>query len=375
MSVFRRLLPCQISKQYPVKPCTLVSEISKLFFHIEAPAHLRRFFGLPKISARHLKLTHLGGTPIGPGTLITPVFKVLPMRWKWSLWIAQAAHEFLAEQHGLDAERRILDRNTPPSMSKSCVAHAQYVDNYLCASHNPTNVAKDSNVHETSLEQVGLPCHEVETGISCVTFAGLELDGQLLTARVTWNRIWRDYFCITYVLTLSEIDGSALESIVGHITWCMLVRRGSLSLINACNEFIRLHRPHKAPLWDSVKRELRWVRGLLPFLFSKLDLPWSCLLTATDASGAPGQSGWGVCEMPCSSSTVGAVGRVSERWRYDTEDAVQARANSLGLSAAVQLDTQELEDIGRGFFEVPARFLKSNPNWKVEGREERRVLF
>ena len=147
------------------------------------------------------------------------------MGWKLSLYIAQAAHEHLAIRNGLDLSSGIMDKATPPILSKNNVAHAQYVDNYLCASRNRQYVRSDANAHQAGLEKANMPCHDLEDGVSFAKFAGLELDGVALTARVSWRRIWILYFGITYVLTLSELSGAQLECMLGHITWAMLVRR------------------------------------------------------------------------------------------------------------------------------------------------------
>ena len=69
------------------------------------------------------------------------------------------------------------------------------------------------------------------------------------------------------------------------------------------------------------------MRGILPLLESKLDLPWCGLVTATDASG----TGMGVCEKHVDPSVAGQHGRVSEKLRFVTEDFVQARQRSLLL--------------------------------------------
>lgn len=115
-----------------------------------------------------------------------------------------------------------------PIPGSNNVAHAQYVDNYLCASHNRQYVRSDANAHQAGLEKAQMPCHDLEDGVSFTKFAGLELDGNALTARVSRRRIWILYFGITCVLALSELSGAQLECMLGHITWAMLVRRECL---------------------------------------------------------------------------------------------------------------------------------------------------
>ena len=40
-------------------------------------------------------------------------------------------------------------------------------------------------------------------------------------------------------------------------------------------------------------------------------------------------TGYGVCEREISQVTVGQIGRVAEKWRYDVEDSICARKSAL----------------------------------------------
>ena len=74
-------------------------------------------------------------------------------------------------------------------------------------------------------------------------------------------------------MSLALYSGAQLEFIICHITLSILVRRDTLCLLHFVYDFIRLHRDERAPLSESIKRELRWVRFI--FLVSDLALPWS----------------------------------------------------------------------------------------------------
>ena len=89
--------------------------------------------------------------------------------------------------------------------------------------------------------------------------------------------------------------------------------------MHACYDFCRLHYDQRAALWPSVRRELGWVRAILPLLVGRLDGPWDGLVMASDSSLA----GFGVCSRRLDPDTVGCWGRASERWRYDCEGTAQ----------------------------------------------------
>ena len=65
-------------------------------------------------------------------------------------------------------------------------------------------------------------------------------------------------------------------------------------------------------LWPSAKLEFQIFSGLIPMLVADLRLPWSQVVTVTDAS----QQGYGICEKEFSEKVVSQVGRWQERWRY-----------------------------------------------------------
>ena len=120
---------------------------------------------------------------------------------------------------------------------------------------------------------------------------GPDFDGIELTVRISWKRIWRIKFAINYILSLPTLTGEQLESVLGHITWVVMVRREALSPIHACYGFVRLHRHGSSPIWPSVHRELFWIRSILPLLYCRLDSQWFPRITATDACGGA-EAGW-----------------------------------------------------------------------------------
>ena len=80
-----------------------------------------------------------------------------------------------------------------------------------------------------------------------------------------------------------------------------------------------------AKSWRSVRRELRWTASLLPSALADLRRPWYDTLFFGDASMA----GHGICERRCPERKFAEIGRQSERWRWDVEEAIRAREHAL----------------------------------------------
>ena len=71
-----------------------------------------------------------------------------------------------------------------------------------------------------------------------------------------------------------------MECVVGHCTFLGLLRRESLAVFHTICRYIQRYGEQFAPLWPSVRDELRAFRGLMPLLESELSLGWSPVLSA-----------------------------------------------------------------------------------------------
>jgi hypothetical protein len=78
--------------------------------------------------------------------------------------------------------------------------------------------------------------------------------------------------------------GTQLAHIVGRWTWCMLLRRPSLAVLQHTYRYIELVGRRRFTLWPSVRRELWMLLGLLPLLHARLDTPTFPHAIASDAS-------------------------------------------------------------------------------------------
>ncbi len=161
-------------------------------------------------------------------------------------------------------------------------------------------------------DQAGLETHErqiVEGGGKAL---GTLLDGVNLRTRLTPQRFWRVFQGLGYALQCKRLPGRVWEILLGHATFCALVRRELLSCFNCIYAFIRKKYYESQPLWSSAREEIVAFRGGMFMLFADWTLPWSSCVGASDAS----LDGMGVCSGQWPLDQVARHGRVMERSRF-----------------------------------------------------------
>ena len=106
-----------------------------------------------------------------------------------------------------------------------------------------------------------------------------------------------------------------VEKVVGHLSFLALLARESLSCFNANYKWIHAHeRDSVAPLWPSVRRELRGFQGLVPLLRRDLRATWSPTVLCTDAS----PTGFGVLRANADLDQISKCGRINGRFFFFT---------------------------------------------------------
>ena len=282
------------------------------------------------------------------------------MGWTWSLYFAQALHEFNVIQSGLNSQHRIIDRSpSVPLAQGSGIRHAVYVDNNLIVGHDTQEVHKASTQLQNQLNSQLLPVHDIVDASTEIEFVGLTFNGSTHEIRISWKRLWRIRLAIFHIFCISKITGRDLEKVLGHITWALLLRREMLSILNASYSVIRQCYDKASFLWPSVLRELRQIVSLLPLICTNTSLPWDPITTVSDAS----DEGFAVLERNVGSDICGKRGRNSERWRYDYEDSAAARRHALGDPTFLDPGTLTRFDntvpplAGDGFEEVDRQML------------------
>ena len=92
-------------------------------------------------------------------------------------------------------------------------------------------------------------------------------------------------------------------------------------------------------------------RSLLPLLVCDCAAPWDTTVYATDSSSF----GYALLRRTLPAKIVGDVGRHSERWIFNFEDAVEARLHALQGSDAVVTNAESAKKIKDIVAELQAR--------------------
>ena len=61
-------------------------DIDNAFYRIRVPDSAKKFMTLPRVKAKYVGECVVDDRRVGCETWVTPVLKVLPMGWSWSLW-------------------------------------------------------------------------------------------------------------------------------------------------------------------------------------------------------------------------------------------------------------------------------------------------
>jgi hypothetical protein len=245
---------------------------------------------------------------LSPDTWITPRLKVLPMGWNWALHLCQSftSHTVataapLAGYFGDHSGARRLTH--PDGALVTC-----YVDNFLVVRHNPKVVDDTLAAINQKFTNLGCVVHEQCSASREGEFVGLAFRNGVF--RIKPKRIWRLRFALLKLTCLKHCTGRLLEIIIGHVTWAMLMRRESLSLLDHVYRFIHFDRDSCKLIPPEVRNDLLNVSAILPLLRADCHLSWAELVHASDAS----PTGLGVCGRTLPSGSVGQIGRIAEKW-------------------------------------------------------------
>ena len=334
------------------------ADVKDCFHRFFVPTWLSEYFTLPPLPAHVVGLVgarrfESQGGVYGHDELITLGWAVLPMGYTWSLYYAQEAnsHRCLEASSlstlpsGPDAlisdrgAAFVIDggRKTAENIGQGAFV---YVDNLGCIVHGTETKkveARTGNIvgeWSESFESAGLLLHksEVSEKTECL---GVQLDGSKLRSTITDKRFWRTRQAVRGVLGLRRVSGWSLEVVIGHLTFCGLSNRSTLSCFHTVYRFISSCYTTPTPLWAEVRSELVCFLGLLELLRADWWLPWSPEVHQSDSS----LSGWGVKHATWPVATVAACGRISERSRFKRLGAHSAREHALSAAGLKRLDS------------------------------------
>ncbi|NCF89963.1 MAG: hypothetical protein GWQ05_03245, partial [Verrucomicrobiaceae bacterium] len=283
------------------------------------PEWLSYYFGLDPVLAKDLGVTNIEGKSVDPDTKLFPLLKVVPMGWKWALFIVQRVHEHVLEQDpAFEESRRACDFRPPPSVHERAF-YSLYVDNVLVEGHDAEEVGRMGKRATELLENAGYATHDFSEACPTMSTLGVEQDGLRQTVHLSSTRYWRLWWSIEVLLkNRKPITSTQMERLLGHFTFIALLRRELLSTLRACYDFVSSKFLEPRVVWFSVERELKMVQGLLIFARRHLGSAWDPRVSAFDAC----ESGHATVESTADVDDIRQIGRWHERWRYKSGDKV-----------------------------------------------------
>ncbi|CAK0829401.1 unnamed protein product, partial [Prorocentrum cordatum] len=222
--------------------------------------------------------------PVG-AKLVHFQVRVVPMGWGWAAALVQAANAELLRSGPLGPRRWLCNRRCAPAVAGREPAALLCIDNFASL-----GAAKEA----------------------------VQVDVDPLGFHVDWGK---------GAIRIAP-------RLIGHLTFVLLLRREMLILLSASYLFISKCYARRVRLWPSMRRELSWMRALLPLVWADLRGTWA----------------------PSVMAVVGRVGRVRESWRFKGRELVAEGSRARALREGAVGDS--------AFPDVPAAFCQSSL-WKT----------
>lgn len=310
-----------------------LSDVKDCFHRLRVPMWLSRYFCWMPVTAKTVGLqgTVIDGHMLEPLDAIYPCAGSLCQGFTWSLYFAQRANEEQCKRvDPLCDSRLVFDRGGPIvfHVNKDVASDPHYyvyVDNLGVLDVSQEMVEKCMVGLKKCFDSQGLTLHAAEVSSGEVETLGCLVEGRRMRSRINPKRLWKLHHAIQGLLRRGKCVGRTVEIIVGHLTFCGLMNRMSLSCFHSVYAFIRKNYTTVARLWPSVVSELRCFSGLLFMMVQDWLRPWNSLVSSSDSS----LGGFGVCHAWWPRDEVSKCGRRLERSRFRRSSGHSARESAL----------------------------------------------
>jgi hypothetical protein len=288
------------------------SDLANYYHQIGLPQWMQQYFCLPALTLDELSTIDTNITTHSSSNVrVYPMCLTLPMGFSHSVYIAQSIHEhILYSQQVIHPCDNIM---VNPSFQQHSdidfqqhVKHGIYIDDLF---HFSCSLSASQQYHHAVLQaysKVGFIVKQSKViAPTCqpVKVLGMMIDGQQHTiyppTSVQLSLLVTTYELLTqcnhhqYNNSVS-ITGHQLSRLMGNWTWCLLLRRPTLSILQHTYRFIGIAQHKLFQLWKCVKHELVMLISVLPLLSCNLSAHTFRHIMATDASS----TGVGVVSTP-----------------------------------------------------------------------------
>ena len=255
--------------------------------------------------------------PVVESDWVYACFGGLPMGWSWALYFANETVVYQsAAYRGFDTSDVIRDRTRAPEVLPNKPAMGIYVDNVHAFAGKMGEASSRIAEVTRRFESLGIPfvVDNVETALVTDSL-GMTLDFRdQCRARPKSRRAWRLWFAIHEVLKRHRLHGRMLQVLLGHLVHHFQLAKPALSILSACYRFVADHWFHRAPIWSSVKRELRQCLGVLFIVEYNMSARTCCEVHLGDSS----DMGYSLMVTTATHKEVREAMKDREKWRFIT---------------------------------------------------------
>jgi hypothetical protein len=268
-------------------------DICNFFHRLRVPLWMRPYFALPPVRAGDV-----GAEGFDPDTLVWPCCTTLPMGWSHAPGIAQAAHQFIVNNH---TSMSVVDQVTATSDFRlDRPRHSLYIDDtgFYALERHLARLRQILVEYRAVMEGLGLPTKlskRVEPSASGVEVVGVLIEGVSGTCGVDPSKLFALANTTRLLVATGRASGWQVERLVGSWSWAFLCRRAAYCVFSAVYRFLATAQGQVFDIWPSVAKELLLAANLAPLLFSSLRATWSTTVFASDASTLA----QGVCSTTC----------------------------------------------------------------------------
>jgi len=274
-------------KLYPAK-----SDLSNFYHNMLLPVEWRPYFALPQLTAEECAEL---GVPYA-GLPVYPMCTTLPMGFSHAVVLAQRAHENVLYRHdaasgstpALLRSDNLLCMDSPTI--DRCI-HGIYIDDLFFLSPRFEDVDAQYRRSLAAYERAGLPdsVKKREPPLrspKAIKAIGIEMDPIALTLSIAVADRLKLVRATLSLLSAPLVTGLQLSQLIGSWTWCILLRRSALCVLQHVYRFIAMAGvgPKPLRLWPSVRRELQCLLCLVPLLHADMGSHFFELAYASDAS-------------------------------------------------------------------------------------------
>jgi len=169
-----------------------------------------------------------------------------------------------------------------------CV-HLVYIDDLVLVSPQFDSVAAAFDACMAAYASAGLPDSAKKRQAptrkpNTIKGIGVCMDGETLTLSIAVEERMELARDTLRLLRSPSVTGHQLARLIGSWTWCLLLRRPALCVLQHAYRFIAAAREREFTLWPSVRKELLCLLCLLPLLQCSLAADFLPHVYASDAS-------------------------------------------------------------------------------------------